>query len=105
VVEICVRDHCSIRDGLLHCSIRDGLLGLVRTTLHYRRKNCLPLLTILLLVIAVIDVAYFISIFIISLILCFCMCCSTCLYKFNNNINIWVCTRNLSPVIGLDVQS
>jgi len=44
--------------------------GLVRTTLHYRRNNFLPLLTILL-VIGVFDVARFISIFIISLILIF----------------------------------
>jgi len=40
--------------------------SLVRTTLHYRRKNFLPLLAILL-IIDVIDVARFISIFIISL--------------------------------------
>jgi len=44
--------------------------GLVHTTLHYRRKNFLPLLTILP-VIDVIDVARFISVFVISLFVFF----------------------------------
>jgi len=66
VVKFCVRAFC----------------GLVRMTLHYGRKNFLPLFTILR-IIDVIDVARLISIFIISLILVFLRCC-TCLYKFSN---------------------
>jgi len=63
---------------------------LVRTTLHCRRKNFLPLLTILW-IIDVIDVARFISIFIISLILFFVRCLHVCTNSIINNK--YICER------------